>query len=200
MTEVVGILLAAGSAKRFGAPKLMHPLDDGTPIGVAAARSLIQAVPNSIAVVRPDDHRLIEAFSALGLKIVENPLADEGMGTSLAAGVSAAANANGWLTSLADMPWIRPETIHMLADRLQNGASMVAPVYGGRRGHPVGFAHRWGENLRTLSGDEGARSLISEHADDLVLQTTMDAGVLADIDHPSDLYIRVHHEVHKEKT
>jgi molybdenum cofactor cytidylyltransferase len=187
MTEVVGILLAAGSAKRFGAHKLMHPLADGTPIGVAAARALIQAVPNTIAVVRPDDHLLIEAYSVLGLKIVENPFADEGMGTSLAAGVSAAPEANGWLISLADMPWVRPATIRMLADRLRNGASMVAPVYDGRRGHPVGFAPRWGEKLRTLYGDEGARGLIAEHADELVLQTTVDAGVLEDIDHPSDL-------------
>ena len=187
MTDVVGILLAAGSAQRFGAHKLTQSLADGTPIGVAAASALIAAVPNSIAVVRPDDYPLIKAFSSLGLKIVENSLADEGMGTSLAAGVNASAGADGWLIALADMPWVHARTISMLADTLQNGASMVAPVHAGRRGHPVGFSRHWGERLQALSGDEGARNLLAAQADKLVLQDTQDAGVLEDIDHPHDL-------------
>ena len=187
MTDIVGILLAAGTAQRFGAPKLLHALPNGVPIGIAAARALIQAVPNAVAVVQPGDQILIESFSDIGLKIVENPFANDGMGTSLAAGIRATPEAGGWLIALADMPWVCPATICMLADRLRNGASMVAPVYAGRRGHPVGFAHRWGEKLQTLCGDKGARDLIADHSDELVLQTTLDAGVLEDIDHPGDL-------------
>jgi CTP:molybdopterin cytidylyltransferase MocA len=38
-----------------------------------------------------------------------------------------------------------------------------------------------------LCGDEGARDLVAKYSDKLVLQTTRDAGVLKDIDHPSDL-------------
>ena len=90
MTELVGVLLAAGSAQRFGGHKLLHSLADGIPIGVASAHALIQALPNTLAVVRPGDQVLIEAFSAMGLRIVENPSADEGMGGSLATGVGAA--------------------------------------------------------------------------------------------------------------
>lgn len=187
MRDVVGILLAAGTAQRFGTPKLLHPLPGDVPVGIAAARALIQAVPDAVAVVRPGDDALIEAFSAIGLKIVENPSADAGMGTSLAAGVRATPEAGGWLIALADMPWIRPATIRLLADRLRSGASMVAPLYAGRRGHPVGFAPRWGGQLRSLCGDEGARGLIADHAGELELQTTVDAGVLEDIDHPGDL-------------
>lgn len=190
MTDVVGILLAAGSAERFGTHKLMYPLADGTPIGVAAARTLIEVVPNSIAVVRPGDHQLIEAFSSLGLTIVENPFAAKGIGKSVSAGISATVEARGWIVALADMPWVRPTTIHMLAEKLQKGASLVAPVYGGQRGNPVGFDHHWGEKLQTLCGDEGARGLIAEHVDELVLQATTDAGVVEDIDHLSDLVRR----------
>ena len=187
MTELVGILLAAGSASRFGAAKLLHPLPDGVAIGVAAASTLMAAVPNTIVVVQPGDQTLIEAFSELGLKVVENPLADKGMGTSLAAGVYATSGAGGWLIALADMPWVRPATITALADRLNNGASMVAPVYQGRRGHPVGFSSRWQEQLRGLSGDKGARDLITNYSDELELLTTEDAGVVKDIDSPKDL-------------
>lgn len=187
MTGLVGILLAAGSAQRFGAAKLLHPLDDGVPIAVAAARALLQVLPNSIVVVRPGDHVLIELFTELGLRTVENPLADEGMGTSLAAGVNATAGADGWLVVLADMPWVLPTTITVLVDRMKNGASMVAPVYAGQRGHPVGFSSRWLQPLQGLSGDKGARDLIARYSDELELLATEDAGVLKDIDHPQDV-------------
>lgn len=187
MTEPVGILLAAGFAQRFGAPKLLHPLHDGVPIAVAAARALLQALPNTIAVVRPGDHALIELFTELGLQTVENPLADKGMSASLAAGVNATAGAGGWIIALADMPWIQPATITALADRMKSGASMVAPVYEGQRGHPVGFSSRWLQPLQELSGDKGARDLIANYSNELELLATEDAGVLMDIDHPQDL-------------
>jgi len=187
MTEITGILLAAGSARRFGAPKLMQPMHNGVPVAATAAHALIQALPNTLAVVKPGDHALIEVFTELGLQIVENPLADEGLGTSLAAGVSATAEADGWLIALGDMPWIQSATISALADRLENGASMVAPVYAGRRGHPVGFSSCWLQPLRDLSGDKGARDLIAGYSDALELLATEDAGVLKDIDYPQDL-------------
>lgn len=187
MSAPVGILLAAGAASRFGAPKLLQPLADGTPVGVAAARTLLGALPDSIAVVRPGDRALIEAFGELGLRVVTNLDAGRGMGTSLAAGVAASADADGWLIALADMPWIQPGTIARLAARLAVGASMVAPAYGGRRGHPVGFAAHWGPALRGLTGDRGARDLIAAQPDELALIDTDDSGVLRDVDHPQDL-------------
>jgi molybdenum cofactor cytidylyltransferase len=187
MTELAGILLAAGSATRFGSAKLRHPLSDGVSIGAAAATALLQALPNTVAVVQPGDRALIEVFSAFGVKVVENALADEGMGTSLAAGVDATSGAAGWLIALADMPWVQAATITALADRLKNGASIVAPVYEGQRGHPVGFSSRWLQQLLALSGDRGARELLANHPEEVELFNTKDAGVLQDIDFPRDL-------------
>lgn len=51
--RIVGILLAGGSARRFGADKLLHPLPDGVPIAVAAARNLAAALPRVVAVDDP---------------------------------------------------------------------------------------------------------------------------------------------------
>ncbi|MCG6897841.1 MAG: nucleotidyltransferase family protein [Thiocapsa sp.] len=187
MKGIVGVLLAAGAARRFGAPKLLQPLHDGTPLVLAAARNLTAAVPCSIAVVRPGDAELADALGGLGLRVVENPIADQGMGPSLAAGVRAVADADGWLVALGDMPWIRPATIRMLAEALGDGASMVAPLHRGRRGHPVGFASRWGGELCRLRGEAGARRLISAHADELLSLPVADAGVLDDVDRPGDL-------------
>lgn len=187
MTELVGILLAAGSSKRFGAAKLLQPMPDGVLIGVVAAKTLIQAMPNSIAVVRPGDDELKKLFAKIGLAVVENPRATEGMGTSLAAGVNATSGADGWLIALADMPWLQAATITALTNQLHNGASIVAPVYAGQRGHPVGFSSRWLQPLQVLSGNTGARDLIANHPDELALLDTEDAGVLRDVDYPRDV-------------
>jgi len=187
---IVGILLAAGAARRFGAPKLLHPLADGTPLGVAAARTLAEVLPDSIAIVRPGDQALRAALTSAGLRTVENPLADQGLGTSLAAGVRASPGATGWLVALADMPWVRIDTLRTLAGVLDRGASMVAPVCRGRRGHPVGFAARWEHHLLGLHGDAGACGLLAAHPAELVLQPTTDQGVLLDVDRQDDLLVR----------
>jgi molybdenum cofactor cytidylyltransferase len=187
-SEIAGILLAAGSSTRFGGDKLLHPLPDGTPVAVAAARSLLAAAPNACAVVRPGDRRLVAALSALGLAIVENPLAARGMGTSLAAGVRATRGADGWIIALADMPWIRPGTIASLVDGLRDGAAMIAPVHEGRRGHPVGFSARWRHELCRLTGDTGARGLLRAHHDLLERLQTDDPGVVSDIDYRDQVH------------
>src|SRR6266581_8144523 len=113
--------------------------------------------------------------------------AGEGMGTSLAAGVRAAADAHGWLVALADMPFLRPQTIRVIAQALSDGAAIAAPAYRGERGHPVGFARRFFDELSALHGDHGARELLAQHPDWVTLYEVDDPGVLRDIDKPSDL-------------
>ena len=187
MVEIAGILLAAGSAERFGGNKLLHPLPGGAPVAVQAARHLLDALPNSIAVIRPKDEGLGDALAATGIRVIENPLASQGMGTSLARGVLATRDAAGWIIALADMPWIEPATIDAVAGRLRLGASMAAPARAGRRGHPVGFSREWREELCGLSGDSGARGLIEAHPDVLELVETGDPGIFRDIDYLQDL-------------
>ena len=187
MAEVTGILLAAGSAVRFGSNKLLHPLPGGTPVAVQAAQRLAEVLPDCIAVTRPDDESLRDALAATGLGIIDNPFASEGMGTSLARGVLATRDASGWIIALADMPWIEPATLCAVAARLRQGASMAAPSHAGHRGHPVGFSSDWREELCGLSGDAGARRLIEAHPQALELIETADPGIFRDIDYRHDL-------------
>ncbi|RLW62431.1 MAG: hypothetical protein B6D73_19785 [gamma proteobacterium symbiont of Stewartia floridana] len=187
MSPPIGVLLAAGSSRRFGANKLLQPMAGGEPMGVIAARHLLTAVSRGVAVVRPDDVELSAALSDLGYRVVENQQPESGMGESLAVAVTASVDAGGWLVALGDMPWINPQTIAEVAERLAQGASMVAPVYKGERGHPVGFATRWGERLVELSGDRGARQLLIDYPSDLELLPVDDPGILLDVDFPEQL-------------
>jgi molybdenum cofactor cytidylyltransferase len=185
--DLWGILLAAGSSGRFGSDKLLHPLEGGVPMAVLAARQLLRALPNSVAVVRPDDEELKTRLAVEGIGIIVNPNADAGMGVSLACGVRATAHATGWVIALADMPWIGADTVRGVVRLLRAGAAIAAPVHDGRRGHPVGFSHVFRDELAALTGDEGARGLLVRHAPLVQFFEVNDPGCVLDIDHPTDL-------------
>jgi molybdenum cofactor cytidylyltransferase len=187
-----GILLAAGYSKRFGSNKLLRVLpaespEAGTPIGFAAATHLLAVLPDSVAVVRPRARKLAKMLRDAGCETVVCRNAAEGMGTSLAAGIRAASDAHGWVVALADMPFLRQETIRLIVSALSDGAAIAAPAYRGERGHPVGFARRFFDELAALRGDEGARELLKRYPDLLTLHEVDDPGILRDIDKPSDL-------------
>ena len=188
----VGILLAAGFSRRFGAEdKLMQLLPDGRPLALAAAQNLLAALPRTIAVVRPEATVLASLLTKAGAEVVTCAAHEVEMADSLAAGVGYAAShaeaGGGYVIALADMPFIQPQTIAAVAAALVNGAVIAAPAYRQQRGHPVGFAASLGAELERLRGDEGARSVLQRHRQQIQVLEVGDAGVLTDIDTPHDL-------------
>lgn len=190
--NVRGVLLAAGYSTRFGSNKLLHPLPAGSPhagvpIAVAAAHHLAAALPDCVAVVRPRALKLGKMLREAGCATIVCKNSAEGMGVSLAAGVRAAGDAKGWVVALADMPFIQPATIRTIANALRDGAAIAAPSYRGERGHPVGFARRFLDELSALRGDAGARRILKKHPESITLYEVDDPGVLRDIDALSDV-------------
>lgn len=186
MTEIVGILLAAGAGARFGGDKLMHRLPAGIPMAAVAASVLHPACDRLIAVLRPNANELASVLKAVGCEIVWCAEAEAGMGHSLAAGVSATTNAAGWVVALADMPFIAPASHLIVAATLRAGASLVATQFQGQQGHPVGFSRVWSRQLITLTGDRGGKSILNQYQEHLTLCPVDDPGVLQDIDRPDD--------------
>ena len=189
--NIVGLLLAAGSATRFGSDKLQHSLPHGVSMAVQSARHLRSAVPRIVAVVRPASEQLSQSLKQESCEVVVCENAAEGMGASLACAARAAArlfpDAEGYLVALGDMPFVRPSSIAAVRDALAGGAPLAAPFWRARRGHPVGIAGRLIEELLTLRGDEGAKALLAANAHSLVKIPVGDPGVIRDIDTPADL-------------
>ena len=75
----------------------------------------------------------------------------------------------------------------LLADKLKQGATMVAPVFDQQRGHPVGFSQRYKNELLALNEDMGARQVLKNHQSELELISTNDEGILIDVDQASDV-------------
>lgn len=187
MSEIVGILLAAGSSRRFGADKRLHPMPDGTPMALTAARHLAAVCARTIVVIRPDDTALASRLAADGLETVVCAAAERGMGHSLSSGVAASIDAGGWLIALADMPYIQPASYHTVIHALHDGARMARPVFAGQMGHPVGFAADCSSALLALTGDQGGKAILEADPEALVLCPVDDPGVLKDVDRPSPI-------------
>jgi molybdenum cofactor cytidylyltransferase len=112
------------------------------------------------------------------------------MGASLACGVRASRDADGWVIALADMPFVLPSTIVGIVQALRDGAPIAAPVHGGARGNPVGFAREYCAELTGLSGDVGAKHILRRDAARVVPVPVEDAGIHRDIDTPESLSAR----------
>lgn len=182
------IVLAAGRGARFGGGKLLAPLD-GRPLIAGALRTALAAPVRQVLVAVGEDAALWGAITAMSERLIVVPVADaaEGMGASLrTAAARVSDDVAGVFVFLGDMPAIDPATPARLARALDGREDIVAPVFEGRRGHPVLFGAAWLPALRVLSGDEGARAVLRA-APRLTLVPVQDPGVLLDVDRPEDL-------------
>ena len=195
LTALEAIVLAGGSGSRFGGGKLTHAWRDGALIDGALAAAFA-APARAVTVVTGADVKVEEAARAYAarsghaerLRIVHCADHAEGMGATLRAGIaSLPPDAAGAYVFLGDMPAIPPGILPALAEALAAGAPAAAPRHAGQRGHPVLFSAARFPQLRTLTGDLGARDVLRALGDGLALVETDDPGVLVDIDRPEDL-------------
>lgn len=184
------IVLAAGRGSRFkgSAHKLLQPFAGSTVLGTTLERAIESGLPVRVvttAAMTPEASRHVALRDIVELPEAVGPGNEHlGMGYSIASGVSASADAAGWLVMPGDMPMVRPSTFIAVADALPLHAVVYAQHHG-RRGHPVGFSAELYSELVQLSGDEGARRVVARFPS--IGVEVDDAGVLLDLDTSEDL-------------
>ena len=154
---------------------LAHALATGMRVVVVTTQNLAPLVHPLIAA---KDVVAIADFDSQGRA---TPI---GMGYSIAAGVAATGDADGWLIVPADMPMLRPASMLAVAAALEHYPVAFAQ-YHGRQGHPVGFSAELFSELIDLHGDEGARRIVARYPSQAV--EVDDPGVLVDLDTVEDL-------------
>jgi molybdenum cofactor cytidylyltransferase len=187
MHGVTGILLAAGSSKRFGGDK-QSALIGGVPMLTRAASTLLNAgfdLPVVVLGAHAAEHWPM--LYGLPVRIVRNPHAESGMASSLLTAMEAAGDCEAVCITVCDQPAVTARHLRMLVSAWRKmHASIIASDYGGGvHGVPAVFAAKHFEELRELRGDRGAGPLIARRAE--TLQTIPLPGGAIDIDTPADL-------------
>jgi molybdenum cofactor cytidylyltransferase len=181
-------VLAAGQARRFGAPKLAMPFGDSTIVG-SVVSVLVDAGVGPIIVVCGANAREVEqALSGHSVRLVQNPDPSRGMLSSVKAGAAALPEeANSFLVALGDQPRVRAEHVRRLLDEHQaSGRGIAIPTHSGKRGHPVVFDRRYRDEILQLDASRTLRELVHAHAADIAEVEFSSDAVIRDIDTESD--------------
>lgn len=182
--SISAIILAAGESKRMGKPKQLLPLGESTILGKTVANFLASQVSEVIVVVGYQAEKIKALLHSKPVKIVLNPEYQQGMSTSISAGLKSIDDkAQGIMLVLADQPFIDSRTINrIIAGFNAGGKGIAVPCYQGNRGHPVIFARKYEGELAALKGDVGGKEVIARHPDDFMEISVDSDGVIADID------------------
>jgi molybdenum cofactor cytidylyltransferase len=185
---ISAILLAAGQSKRMGKLKQLMPFGQSSIVGQAVDNILNSAVDEVIVVVGYKAEDVAKAVTAKPVKVVINPDYEQGMSTSIIAGLkSVHSKAQGIMLALGDQPLVDSQTISRLIEEFYNHDKGIAvPTYQGRRGHPIIFAIKYKEQLLELGGDMGGRQIIENHPDDVLEVAVGSESIFADFDTTDD--------------
>jgi CTP:molybdopterin cytidylyltransferase MocA len=130
----------------------------------------------------------VAAAAGRDVDVIENPYWEEGMSTSLRAGLAsvlADRTVTAMTVALADQPRIGAEAYRRLVLAHADGAELAVATYGGKRGHPVLIGRSHFDEAMKLTGDQGARTLLAAHP---VVEVPCDGtGEATDVDTPADL-------------
>jgi molybdenum cofactor cytidylyltransferase len=186
VSRVAIIVLAAGRGSRFGGPshKLAQSLGRATVLATTLRHAVASHLPVTVVTTEPLAETARRSVASRDVVVLADDGSAFGMGHSIAAGVAARPDADGWLILPGDMPLVKPQTLQAVARPLAEHPVCYAQ-YRGRRGHPVAFAAELYSELITLAGDEGARRLVARYP--ALAVEVDDPGVLVDIDTAEDL-------------
>lgn len=187
------LILAAGAGRRFGGNKLLVLWRDRPLLEYVLDKAAlldahsINLVSGAYAAELEEflrEEKYLKNSSELGIKHFFCSDWQLGMGNSLAFGVAQLPPENAVLVLLADQPLIEVADLQkMLSLSRQNPDKIVCAEFAGTRGVPALFPAEYKNQLKLLSGDRGARALLS--APDVIALPMPEAEI--DIDLPSGL-------------
>ena len=166
------VILAAGSSSRMGKPKqlikyrnkslLQHTVDEAN-----------TATNNKTMVVTGTNRDLLEVeLRQLPVHVIYNEQWETGIASSLSTGVADLYKIfpylYGIIVCVCDQPFISSALFNRLIEQYKKGhKGIVACHYQDTLGVPVLFGKKYFDALLALKGPEGAKTLLSQYADDI---------------------------------
>ena len=183
------IILAAGAATRMGRPKQLLSYQGRSLILHAVEVALASLCQPIIVVLGAYVEQIKPELMPKAVQVVENSQWQEGMSSSIRAGISMLLKTNSKvdavIISLADQPLVSPQIFNQLIQSYQETQKVIiASKYNETTGVPALFSNALFPELMQLEGDKGAKALIQKYIDTGLILLIPEAAI--DIDTPDD--------------
>jgi molybdenum cofactor cytidylyltransferase len=191
------LILAAGQSSRLGSPKQLLEYNGASLIKRVVQTALDSEIGRVTVVLGANANKIGTELDMPGLCLIENSDWEEGMASSIRAGVKAITDlepaTDGIMILVCDQPHLeRPVLGQLLQVQSETGLPVTASVYQGRTGTPAVFHKSFFPLLMELKGDTGARKLFSEHSGQVAL-VPFEKGII-DIDTKEDYEKLIHNK------
>lgn len=186
--RVALIVLASGFSRRLGTNKLLQVLGDMTVIDMTLKNALKSQCDEVLVVLEPDNSEILSHVPK-GVSIIENPERQEGIGSSIRAGIKAVREVTDAVIFLnGDQPFVTSGIIDALLEKSrEEHCGIVACFVENMYVNPMLFSARFYDSLAEIEGDSGARKIALKNAGSLCKITVDNPAVFHDIDTRGDL-------------
>jgi molybdenum cofactor cytidylyltransferase len=186
---ISAIILAAGSSKRMGQPKMLLSWGETTVLG-KVIRTFQEADIEDIIVITGGAHDAVQqVVNQFGARSIFNrEFANEEMLFSLKLGLQAQSNqAQATLIGLGDQPQVQAETVRLICEMFKKQKSqLIVPSFQMRRGHPWLVGRSLWSELLEMNSESSPRDFLQRHANDIQYVAVETPSILADLDTMAD--------------
>jgi len=195
MTDLCGVILAAGASSRMGADKALLPWPKGT----AASGTLLSATIRAysahcdlvIVVAGRNEAALAPIVYAEGAFLVRNSAPERGQFSSLQTGLHDVLNRgrDSAIITLVDRPPPAADTLRKLVNAyatLDHNTWAIIPEHAGRHGHPILVGRELIEAFLGPPTTSNAREILHAHAERIAYFEVDDPRVTTNVNTPAD--------------
>ena len=170
MSKTGIIILAAGNSSRMGEPKQLMMYKNKTFLQHIIGEAKSANLEPVICVTGYQSELITKSITGMGVSIIYNQLWRDGMGTGIAAGIKQLllSDVDSVILAVSDQPHVSSDLFSsMLALKDQSGKRIVACSYAGTLGTPVLFDKDYFNQLKSLSGNQGAKNIVKLNIPDV---------------------------------
>jgi molybdenum cofactor cytidylyltransferase len=192
--HVYAIVLAAGASSRLGSPKQLLQWRDRPLLAHSIERAQAVLFERVIVVLGANSDAIQTAVDLSAVRTIANPDWKQGIASSIKMGIQALPEtATAAFILLCDQPLINADHLQNLLNVWQDNQShIVASQYPNSVGVPALFPSEYFPSLLALTGDKGAKALLTKFADKLLTISLPEAEL--DIDNVADFdYLTRHY-------
>ena len=191
---ISAILLAAGQSSRMNGVNKLCKKIDGIPLIQHSTKNILNSSINELIIVVGYEKEKIENIIGVNKRIrfVYNKDFVKGMSSSIKIGLShISKKSEAFFICLGDMPKINQSIYNKLIKSRCNynkkinykyKKDIIIPVYDGVKGNPILFSSLMKNQIMSIQGDHGAKSIIDANKEKVLNVKINSKSIIEDFD------------------